>query len=310
MLVAVCVSVYLIADELNTGLVGLVDVIQESQYSQMFFWDPKQDNYFFKQFFSGAFIAIVMTGLDQDMMQKNNSCKNIREAQMNMFSFSIVLVFVNLLFVSLGALLYIYSETKGIAIPSEVCLTCESGFRTRTDYLFPELALHHFSPLAGITFILGLIAAAYSSADSALTSLTTSFCVDFLNFEKRSDESKQKLNKTRIAVHISFTILLFLVILVFRYWMKEDVISNLFKAAGYTYGPLLGLFFFGIMLKREVKDKWVIPICIATPIITYIINLNSEKWFWGYQFGFEILILNGALTFLGLLAISKPTTKN
>lgn len=292
MILAVLISIYFIMQELNLDFSGMVSSIRESNYSQMFFFeDYKADNYFWKQFISGAFISIVMTGLDQDMMQKNNSCKNIKEAQLNMFSFSVILVFVNLIFVSLGALLYIYSESKGIAIPD------------RTDYLFPTLALQHFPMFVGVVFILGLIAAAYSSADSALTALTTSFCVDILDFEKK--EQDEELQKTRYKVHIAFTAFIFFIILVFKYLLEDDVISSLFKAAGYTYGPLLGLYAFGLFSKWKVHDKWVPVVCIVSPIISYIINLKSADWFNGYQFGFEILILNGALTFLGLLLLKK-----
>lgn len=290
MIAAVLISIYFIMTELGLEANTLVSTIRESDYSQMFFWDAKENNYFWKQFLSGAFISIVMTGLDQDMMQKNNSCKNIKEAQLNMFSFSVILVFVNLIFVSLGALLYIYSDASGINIPE------------RTDYLFPSLALEHFPAIVAIVFILGLIAAAYSSADSALTALTTSFCIDILNFEKR-DEVKENLQKTRYQVHIAFTAVLFFIILVFRYLLEEDVISSLFKAAGYTYGPLLGLYAFGLFTRWNVRDKWVPLVCILSPILSFILNENSEQWLNGYKFGFEILMLNGALTFIGLLLL-------
>lgn len=291
MLLAVVMTIFYIADGLEISFGEIFTTISDSQYSQMFFWDPKADNYFWKQFISGAAIATVMTGLDQDMMQKNNSCRNIKEAQLNMFSFSVVLVVVNFLFVGLGALLYIYSNAKGIAIPE------------KTDYLFPTLAINHFTPVAGAVFLLGLIAAAYSSADSALTALTTAFCVDFLDFEKK-DTNSPTLIKTRYTVHIVFTILLFGTILSFKYLLEEDVVSSLFKMAGFTYGPLLGLFFFGLLNKRPVRDNMVPVVCVASPLICYILNANSAEWFWGYNFGFEILLLNGLLTFLGLLLIS------
>ena len=273
----------------------MVSTIRESQYSQMFFFeDFRANNFFFKQFFSGAFIAIVMTGLDQDMMQKNNSCRNLGEAQKNMFSFCIILVIVNLVFVSLGALLYIFAETKGISIPP------------KTDYLFPTLAIEHFSAIAGITFIIGLIAAAYSSADSALTSLTTSFCVDFLNFEKKPEtKDRKRLIKTRYTVHVGFSLLLLAVILSFKYLIKDDVITELFKIAGYTYGPLLGLYAFGLFTKLKIKDKLVLIPCLLSPLICYGLNLHAIKNEWVYKFGFELLILNGLLTFIGLLLISK-----
>ena len=293
MLLSVGITIYIIGQDLNMHIGEMITTVKESAYSRMFFWDPREDNYFFKQFFSGAFIAIVMTGLDQDMMQKNNSCRNIREAQLNMFTFSLILVLVNLVFVSLGALLYIYSETNGIAIPE------------RTDYLFPTLAINYFAPVAGVTFIIGLVAAAYSSADSALTSLTTSFCIDFLNFEKRKDADQNGLIKTRYMIHVGFTIILLLVILSFRYLLKEDVISNVFKAAGYTYGPLLGLYAFGLFTRFEIRDKLAPLVCILSPVICYLLNDNSQALLNGYKFGFEILILNGMLTFTGLAAISK-----
>lgn len=293
MLIAVGLTIYLIGEELQLSFTGLIRAVRESPYSEMFFWDARADNFFFKQFFSGAFIAIVMTGLDQDMMQKNNSCRNIGEAQKNMFSFSIILVVVNLLFVSLGALLYLYAGTKGVELPA------------RTDYVFPTLAIEHFVPLAGLAFVLGLIAAAYSSADSALTSLTTSFCIDFLGFEKRPDSEKNNTVTIRYLVHLGFVGIFMLVIMLFRYVLEEDVISSVFKAAGYTYGPLLGLYSFGLFTKYPVRDKLVPLVCVLSPILSFIINENSVKWFDGYKFGFEILIVNGLLTFIGLLFISK-----
>ncbi|MDX5348608.1 MAG: sodium:solute symporter [Hymenobacteraceae bacterium] len=291
MLIAVAVSVYMISDELNLTFSQLVTTVEESKYSQVFFWDYKDGNYFVKQFFSGAFIAIVMTGLDQDMMQKNLSCRNIGEAQKNMFWFSVVLVVVNLLFLTLGALLYIYANAKGIELP------------TRGDDVFPFLALHHFSYFAAILFILGIVACSYSSADSALTALTTSFCVDFLEFKHKTEQERVRL---RYMVHIGFSVVMLLVILIFKAINDANVITAVFKVAGYTYGPLLGLYSFGLFLKnRKVRDNLVPVICVLSPVITYIIAYNSVEWFWGYEFGFEALILNGLLTFMGLYAISS-----
>ena len=227
------------------------------------------------------------------MMQKNNSCKNIKEAQLNMFSFSIVLVFVNLMFVSLGAMFYLYAASKGITTPE------------KTDYLFPTLALQYFPPVAGIVFIIGLIAAAYSSADSALTALTTSVCVDFLGFEKEQLKTEDELIKTRQWVHIGVTVAMFLTIVIFRYVLTDDVVSAVFKIASFTYGPLLGLFTFGILTKRTIKDNWAPAVCIAAPIICVILNSYSVEWFNGYKFGIEILLINGMLTFAGLWVISE-----
>lgn len=297
MLLAVFITIYWIGSDLGLGMGELFTAIQESPYNQLFFWEASEGRYFFKQFFSGVFIAIVMTGLDQDMMQKNNSCKNIGEAQKNMFSFSVVLLVVNFLFVGLGALLYIYANTKGIELP------------TKTDQVFPQLALKHFPPIVGVTFLIGLIAAAYSSADSAITALTTSFCVDFLGFEKKQGRvADRQLQKTRYAVHIVFTFLVLAVILIFKYVLAEEVISAVFRVAGYTYGPLLGLYAFGLFVKnRTIRDNFAPIICIVAPILAYIINVNSEAWLGG-KLGFAVLILNGALTFIGLWLISYKQT--
>jgi SSS family transporter len=295
MLAAVAISILIIIRSLGISVADLPGVIAKSDYSNIFEWHWKPPRNFFKQFFAGAFITIVMTGLDQDMMQKNLTCKNIGEAQKNMFWFSVILVVANLMFLSLGALLFIYSNEHNIAIPQ------------RTDDLFPFLALNHFNAVAGILFILGITAAAYSSADSALTALTTSFCVDFLNFRDQEESYKKK---TRIKVHVGFSMLIFLVIMIFRVINDESVINSLFTAAGYTYGPLLGLFSFGMFTKRKLKDKYAPWVCLISPILSYVININSIDWFWGYKFGFEIVILNGFLTFIGLLLISKPGTQS
>lgn len=289
MLISVGIAVYTISTELNLTFGSMIDEISNSDYGQLFFFEDFNDKkHFVKQFVSGIFITIVMTGLDQDMMQKNLSCKNIKEAQKNMFTFSIVLIFVNLLFLALGALLFMYATANGIDIPE------------KTDHLFPLIATEHLPVFAGIFFILGLIAAAYSSADSALTSLTTSVCVDFLDVNKRANP-----DGIRKKVHLLISFVLFVVILVFNAINEESVISALFTAAGYTYGPLLGLYAFGLMTKKQVKDKWVPLVCIISPILSYVIHLNSEAWLWGYKFGFEILLVNGVLTFMGLLIIQK-----
>ena len=289
MIVAVVITIILIMDDLNLGLSELPAVIGNDPLSAIFVWDWQPGTNFFKQFFSGAFIAIVMTGLDQDMMQKNLTCRNIGEAQKNMFWFCVILVFVNFMFLSLGVLLYQYAEVQNITLPQ------------RTDDLYPMLAVNELSIFAGVTFLLGITAAAYSSADSALTALTTAFCVDFLGFKKGEGFKPS----TRIQVHLGFSVLLFFVILIFKAINDRSVITAVFAAAGYTYGPLLGLFSFGMLTKWQVKDKWVLPICVVSPIASYIINLNSEALLGGYKFGFEILMLNGAITFLGLFLIRK-----
>ncbi len=293
MLFSVGLSIVLIAKSLDLSWGGLVDTIQDSEYSQVFFWDFSDGKNFFFQFASGAFIAIVMTGLDQDMMQKNLTCRTLKDSQKNMFWFSLVLVVVNLMFLSLGALLYIYAEHHGIAIP------------TSSDDLYPLLALKHFDLFAGVVFLLGITAAAYSSADSALTALTTSFCVDFLGFEQKKGQGNKR---TRMLVHVAFSIIIFLVIIVFKNINNEAVISAVFRVAGYTYGPLLGLYTFGLFTKRSVIDKFVLPICLLAPVLSYVIDIISKQY--DVNFGFFILVVNGMLTFLGLWLISskKPTT--
>ena len=288
MLSAVIITIFIILDKMDISLFESIVLIKNSSYSNIFYFDWKSSNDFFKQFFSGAFIAIVMTGLDQDMMQKNLTCKNLGDAQKNIFWFCVILVIANLLFLSLGALLYIYSESLNIPIPQ------------RSDDLYPILALNNLGGLTSIIFLLGIIAAAYSSADSALTSLTTSFCIDFLNIDNSSNKKK-----IRFFVHIGFSVILFLVILIFKEINDESVINSIFKAAGYTYGPLLGLFSFGIFTKYNVRDRFVLPICILSPAFSYIINIYSEQLLFGYKFGFEILLLNGLITFLGLFLIRK-----
>ncbi|MCG8318782.1 MAG: sodium:solute symporter [Cytophagales bacterium] len=292
MLASVVISILLIKDDLNLSFNELVTTIENSEYSRVFYWTEwKDDKHFLKQFFSGAFIAIVMTGLDQDMMQKNLTCKNLKDAQKNIFSFSLVLVFVNLLFLSLGALLYIYARNSGLQLAN--------------DELYPTLAFNHFNAFAGIVFLLGITAAAYSSADSALTSLTTSFCVDFLDFSRKSEDEKKK---TKMRIHIGFSFLIFIIILFFNQFEdKKSVISLVFEMASYTYGPLLGLYTFGLFTSRKIKDQFVPVVCLAAPIVSYILDHNSAAWFSGFSFGFFILIVNGLFTLLGLWLISSPS---
>lgn len=294
MLASVVITIILIGKDLDIKSLGdYVSAVTQDDRSTIFNWDWKAGTNFFKQFISGSFITIVMTGLDQDMMQKNLTCKTLGDAQKNMFWFTIILVIVNILFLSLGVMLYLYAETKGIALPA------------KSDQLFPMLATEHFSSFTGIVFVLGIIAAAYSSADSTLTALTTSFCYDFLQIERNF--APEKRVAIRKKVHIAFTGLMFFLILAF-YWLNDQsVINSVFIIAGYTYGPLLGLYSFGLFTKFQVKDNWVPYLAVAAPLLTFLISSNSEKWLWGYKFGFEALILNGALMFLGLYLVRKKS---
>lgn len=300
MLLALGLAVFFISKELNFDFGSMIETVKNSNYSQTFFWDFSGKSFtksFPMQFLNGAAIALVMVGLDQDMMQKNLTCKNIKDAQKNMMWFSIVFALVSFIFLVLGALLFIFVQSKGIAIPTEVI---GETVKNRPDLLFPEIALNHLNPMMALVFIIGLLAAAYSSADSALTSLTTTFCVDFLDFEKGNAPKS-----TRYIVHIAFSFVLLFVIILFRQFNDDSVVWEIFKAAGYTYGPLLGLFGFGLLTKRKVPDLiLVLIVCIIAPIICYFINKFSTVIFGGYQVGFELLIFNGLLTFIGLWILS------
>ncbi|MGA0555509.1 sodium:solute symporter [Larkinella sp. VNQ87] len=292
---AVVLTIILISRELGLSFGEMVSTVSQSDYSKIFFWDANDPKNFFKQFISGVFIAIVMTGLDQDLMQKNLTCKNIGEAQKNMLWFTVTFSIVVFLFLSLGALLYIYANTKGIAVPA------------KTDDLYPMLALNHFGLVVGITFLLGITAATYASSDSALTALTTSFCIDFMNVEGRPETERARIKHW---VHIGFSVLFYVVIIIFNRLNSQDVVTAVFDLAGYTYGPLLGLYAFGLFTNRPVRDGLVPLICLASPFLTLYVNNHSAEWFNGYQFGFERLVLNGVFTFLGLLAISRKKPVN
>lgn len=302
--------IIIIMQALDLGMGETVSAIQTSPLSKVFVWDWKPGDNFFKQFISGALIALAMTGLDQDMMQKNLTCRSLKDAQKNMFWFSLTLVAVNLLFLSLGVMLYEFGLAKGfiqtnladcalaIANPLTGAMEC-----TTSDKLFPTLALNYMGPLAGITFLIGVIAAAYSSADSTLTALTTSFCYDILGFGESKQNDAWRL-RTRTFVHLGFAGVMALFIIIFHLFNNQAAISAVFTIAGYTYGPLLGLFFFGQLTQRPIRDKFSVLICILAPVLTYLIQ-NWTKTL-GFDLGFMTLLVNGALTFGGLWLISSP----
>ena len=299
-LIAVVWTVVSICQNLELGPAELWPTISNSKYGQVFFFDNflSDPNHFVKMFVSGAFIAFVMTGLDQDMMQKNLACINIRDAQKNMFVFCIYLIVTNIAFLLLGALLYIYANNVGITLPD------------RTDYLFPQIAFFNLDTIVGIFFILGLVASTYSSADSALTALTTSVCVDFLGFEKQEaeqekDQPQRNLKQTRMRVHLIISLVYILIILLLHAVSNQAVITLIFVIAGYTYGPLLGMYVFGLFTPLRVRDPYVIVVCLLAPILTYIIAHNP--WF---DVGFLTILINGLITFLGLWAISDGTIQN
>ena len=287
MLLAVGICIYTISNEMQIS--NIFTYVADSELSKTFFFDDiKTGDYFWKRFLAGAFVAIVMTGLDQDMMQKNLTCRNLKDAQKNMFWFTIVLVIVNFFFLALGVLLTDYAKKNGID--------------AHKDELFPIIATKGNLGLAtAIFFLLGLIAAAYSSADSALTSLTTSFSIDILEINKKKDQQAQE--KTRKKIHVLFSFILIATILIFKYFIAdESVIAKIFTFANYTYGPLLGLYAFGLFTKYQLKDKWVPLVCVFSPIATYVLNTSLLKYF-NFDFGFALLIVNGLLTFLGLFLL-------
>ena len=297
MIVAVILSIYFINESLGWSFLEFLASDELKQYSKVLVTDSfLERSHFIKSFLGGMFITICMTGLDQDMMQKNLTCKTLKDAQKNMITFSVVLVAVTFLFMLLGALLFIYAEKHNIAIPL-------MDGTPKTDLLFPEIALNSgLGITVAITFMLGLIAAAYSSADSALTSLTTSFCVDFLDIEKKPQGQQKSIRK---KTHIAMSVMLVVVIIIFKYVLNSNVIDSLLTVAGYTYGPLLGLFAFGIFTNYKIKDKyvWIVALCSAT--ISYVLGTIPAENLGGYVIGYELLPINGLLTFIGLILIRR-----
>lgn len=287
---SVFLSLFFMCRSLDMNIFEAADAIKNSSYSKIFFFNDFLTSHFHfsKQFLGGIFITIGMTGLDQDLMQKNLSMSHIKEAQKNMFSFTTVFVIINIFFLSVGALLYMYATKYGVTV-------------TKTDYLYPTIALKYLGVIPAVVFMLGLTAATFATTDSALTALTTSFCVDFLGFTKNKDINSSRMVKTRHAVHIAFSILMLLTIVVFNAINNDAVVNAIFKVASYTYGPLLGLYSFGLFMKgRQVADKLVPFICIISPIVCYFLSTDSAKLLGGYVFDNELIIVNGLITFVGL----------
>ena len=297
MLLAVVLTIHELAAAMNLTWTDMLAKVWSSDYSKIFnFNHLNKANHFIRYFISGMLIAIAMTGLDQDMMQKNLSCRNLHEARKNMYVFSIILVFVNLLFLVMGAMLYIYADSTGFQVP------------LRSDYLYPELALSgNLGLFVLIFFSIGLVAAAYSSADSALTALTTSFCIDILEIDKKLPPEDQV--KVRKRVHLGMSLASIIIILVFRVVNDESVINNIMVAAGYTYGPLLGMFGFGLMTKLNTSDKAVPLIAISAPILTYVLQNLIVIKFPAFEVGFEIILLNALISFSGLMLMCRRTSK-
>lgn len=295
MLLSTIITVVYLLKAMDISLFDMLKQASEQGYTKLYESDWRSNNFFWKQVLSGAFITIAMTGLDQDMMQKNLTCKSLRGAQKNMLSFSFSLLIVNFLFLALGVALLFYANQTGFVLPE------------KSDSIFPAVAFQ-LNSFTCIIFVIGLVAAGYSSADGTLTSLTTTFCFDILNFDKDTKHTEEQKTKIRKCVHIGFAVLYFAIIIIFRPFHNDSLIKTLFDIAGYTYGPLLGLFVFGLFVKnRQPNDKIVPFIAILSPILSYLINIYSEELLFGYKFGFEIMILNGLITFIGLLVFNKKT---
>lgn len=301
LLLAVVLSIYFMADGLGISVFEAFERVKESSYSKIVVWDDflGSKDHFWKHVVGGAFVTIAMTGLDQDLMQKNLSMKTISEAQKNMLTFTGIFVIINLFFLAVGALLYIYVEEKGIDI---------SGLLT-PDYLYPEVALNYLSLAAGLIFMMGLTAATFATTDSALTALTTSYCIDFLNFNKRKNPNDRSLVRKRNVVHFAFSVVMLVVILIFKLLNNDSVVTAIFTAASYTYGPLLGLFAFGILTKYKVNDSLVPYFCLISPVIWYLINTYLIIPHTDYRIGFELILYNGGTTFFMLLFTATGRVK-
>jgi len=293
LLLGLVLSVVFIARNLQWGPVEVLQNLWSGEHSKIFFWDWASREFFPKQFIGGAVVAICMTGLDQNMMQKNLSCRTLEEAQRNIRWFALVVVIVNIFFLSLGGLLYQYAAANQIPMPAN------------SDHLFPLLAFKYLGWAAGLVFIIGLTSATFASADAVLTTLTTSFCIDMLDLKERKDLTEAEKTRVRHQTHILFAILLLTVILIFKATGNDAVINLILKLANYTYGPLLGLFAFGLFVRKQVKDELVPVVCLVPPLICWLLETHSQQWFGGYIFSNELLLINGLLTFAGLWLIRK-----
>ena len=288
-LISVGLTIFVVNKAMDFNFTSALATVKESPLSRVFDFDWRSGQNTVKQFLAGIAITVCLNGLDQNMMQKNLTCRSLRDCKTNMFTFSFLFLLTNVLFLMLGALLYLYAEKEGIVLPG------------KSDDVFPFLSLNYFGTIAGLFFLLGVTAAAYSSVDSSLTALTTSFCIDFFKVNPCDQGEKKK----RIGVHIAFSLLMIFVVVLFRELNNSSVISSLFKAVGYTYGPLLGLFAFGLTTKYRVREKFLPWVCLLSPVLSYVVNCYSEELLFGYKFGFEILLFNGLLCYLGLLLIRE-----
>lgn len=304
LILGVVLAISAIAGQLNMGFSDIVAVVKDGPMSKVIETDPLKANFWAKHIIGGALFTVAMTGLDQNMMQKNLSMKSLKDAQKNMIWFSFVMMLVNIFFLSLGILLYHFASTKGIALPME-------NGAVLTDKVFPNLALNYFGTFTALAFIIGLTAATFSSADSVLATLTTSFCIDFLNFDNRKDMSENKMKNIRHAVHIGFAFALLAVILYLKYMLRgSTTIDLILWMATLTYGPLIGLFTAGLFTKINYKDQWIPWICLISPILSYYLSINSKALFGGYVFGNELILINGLITFVLLLTLRNKSAQS
>ena len=301
MLLSVGVSIYIVSSDMNLSFGEMTKTIFNSEHSTIFNWDWKFEKNFYKQFITGIVVAIAMNGLDQNEMQKSLTCRSLKEAQKNIFLYSIILVVTNLIFLSLGVLLYTYIQMSGIVLPLD-----QAGNFLNTDNLFPELALNQFGTTAGIIFMLGIASAAFSSADSAMTSLTTAFYTDFLKLDHETDTEKTRIRK---GINIAVALILITIIMIFRALNNDSVINTVFTIAGYTYGPLLGLYAFGLFTKYKVRDRWVPVVAILSPLLAWLLNLLMIACF-DFYLGYTLLLFNGLITFAGLTLIRTREERN
>jgi Na+/proline symporter len=316
MLIGLIVCVFYIMNQLNFTIADTFKNLSSYNYSKVFNTDVKSAGFFLKSIIGGAFITIAMTGLDQEMMQKNISVRNLSDSQKNMITLSVLQGVVVFIFLVLGGLLYLYAMSKGGSF-QEVVVNGKAqsqflldGKNVIGDNLFPQIAFSYVPPFIGIIFILGLISALFPSADGALTALTSSFCIDIIGLKRNEEWDERRKKKIRMTVHLTFAVLFFLCVMIFKWIDNKSIIDIILKLAGYTYGPLLGLFSFGILSNRKLPEGPAIPvICLIAPAICYLISDNATKWFGGFQIGIELLILNGLLTYIGLLLISKSSTE-
>lgn len=292
MLLGLIICVVYILSNMNMGFTESLQAMGEKGYSKIFFTDPNSKLFFVKQILAGAFITVTMTGMDQEMMQKNISVKTLKDSQKNVISMSIVLMIVILIFLFLGGLLYLYAA--------------QLNLDTTGDKLFPAIALQHMPPFVSVIFIIALISALFPSADGAITALTSTFCIDIIGMQRRNDLTDAQKKKMRQRVHLSFAAIFLLFVMMFKWINDSSMIGVILKVATFTYGPLLGLFTFGILLKRKVNDKLVPFVCIASPIICFFLDRFQKQIFGSFELGLELLIINGLITFTGLWLISKP----